>query len=176
MGTNTSVSGRTKNRDLIYTVARDNLPTNLRFIVELYVAVPDSEFKYKFDDRDGRLYEYRADAVMGHAKFEFDRDSKEFTISGSQLTRFNEEIRSLQSALDRQRSACTRTSQTRQSQRRQEARAIEGDRCTRYRGDTVTMTRTRRQRTARRTGSTTVNVGRGRELKVGMRVRLYHEV
>lgn len=67
----------------------------------------------------------------------------------------------------------------RQQQRRDrhlnEARAIQMDRTARYRSTNSEMTSTRRSRSSRRMGTHTVHDVKGRDLIVGMRVRLYHE-
>ena len=175
--TTTTKTGRKTNKDRIYAVSYDNIPNDLHFIVELYSAVSDSDCKFTFDDSNGNLHEYGVDDVLGHVKFQFDRGTRQFAIATADMNKFQTQIESLQQQLDTQRVRRVTVRQTRIDRHLQEARALEGDRNARYRGDVNTMTQTRRTRSARRTGATTLHAQRGgSDLRVGMRVRLYHEV
>ena len=156
----------------------DSLPAGLEIRCRFYKKIRGHQrgehaFRYSVKPDVKR---YAGNTILMMVHFQYDQDTKIYTLPDDQYQDVNKRIRALEdSRKDRGTSA---RGKQRADKHMQEAREIEGDRRSRYRGDTATMTQTRRERAARRTGTRrTVNEQTDRTpLQVGMRVRLYHEV
>ena len=162
-----------RQNDKIYAISLEDLPEDLRFVVQVYKHVRGKTFSYE----DDSLREYKQTDVLGHASMEFDAETGEFNISPEDYQHFNSEIEKRRLAMVKRGKRSQAASARRRKQHQQEARAVQLDRRDRYRGTTTKMSETRQTRAANRMGTTTTtNHEKGRKLEIGMRVRLFHEV
>lgn len=146
---------------------------------KFYERVEGTTTSFKYGGVKPDVKRYSVESILTIVDFIYDKDNDTYNLSAEQHENINAELRKLQSSKRKGvRSALVsqRESQRRKRQHKREARDLANDHRKRYRSTRQSMTTTRRQRAAQRTGAITVDNANSVELAIGMRVRLYHEV
>ena len=155
-------------------VPLDDVPAGLELRCRFYKRVGES-LTFKYSGKPD-LNRYSAKSVIMIVHFKYDQRNDNYILSDSQWEDINSELRKLRADMISSNKSSKRTSQKRKQRHIQEARDIQKDATSRYRSDSTTMRRSRRQRSKKRMGTVTHTDENDTQFRVGMRVRLFHEV
>ena len=168
-------TGKSKRSSLkLCAVPFDDMPSGLEVRCRFYIPT-GTDRTYKYTGKPDSRY-YKASSILRVVRFTYSADSDTYILNEDHYNEVRDDLNQLRSNQKQKKQRSISASKARKTRHLQEARSLEGDRSSRYRGDAHTMTRSRRERSSKRTGSTTLHTQRGRPLEVGLQVRLYHEV
>ena len=159
---------------MLSAVPLDDVPAGLELRCRFYKRVGES-MTFKYSGKPD-LNRYSAKSVIMIVHFEYDQRNDDYILSDSQWEDINSELRKLQTDITAAKKSSQKVSKKRNQRHKQEARDLQNDRNARYRADSATMRRSRRQRSEMRMQTVTQTAEKDTAFQVGMRVRLFHEV